>query len=103
MSKFKSVGGGSAYRSSTGKLRVLSRENDYLFRVEVWLLNSAVNRNNWQYLNLEAHRELFVDTPLTEKSTHRSRTRRQSGLSAGSRTMATSELRKKTALSGSSA
>ena len=39
MSKFKSVGGGSAYRSSTGKLRVLSRENDYLFRVEVWLLN----------------------------------------------------------------
>ena len=64
MSKFKSVGGGSAYRSSTGKLRVLSRENDYLFRVEVWLLNSAVNRNNWQYLNLEAHRELFVDTPI---------------------------------------
>lgn len=70
MTKFKSVGGGSAYRSSTGKLRVLSRENDYLFRVEVWLLNSAVNRNNGKFLNLETHRELFVDTPILVAYTH---------------------------------
>lgn len=52
------------YQSFTGKLRVLEQEQPFLYRVEIYLLNSLVNRNNWQYLNLEQHKELFVDTPV---------------------------------------
>lgn len=64
MSKFKNTEGGKMFNSFTGKLRVLSKEDEFLYRVEVWLLNSEVNRNNWQYLNLDEHRKLFVDTPI---------------------------------------
>ena len=64
MSKFKKAEGGKMFNSFTGKLRVLSKEDEFLYRVEVWLLNSEVNRNNWQYLNLDEHRKLFVDTPI---------------------------------------
>lgn len=56
--------GGKTYNSFTGKLRVLAKEDEFLYKVEVWLLNSEVNRNNWQYLNLDEHRKLFVDTPI---------------------------------------
>ena len=56
--------GGKTYNSFTGKLRVLEKEDEFLYKVEVWLLNSEVNRNNWQYLNLDEHRKLFVDTPI---------------------------------------
>ena len=64
MATFKKTEGGKTYNTFTGKLRVLSKEDDFLYRVEVWLLNSEVNRNNWQYLNLDEHRHLFVDTPI---------------------------------------
>ena len=64
MPKFRKTEGGKTYNSFTGKLRVLSKEDEFLYRVEVWLLNSEVNRNNWQYLNLDEHRALFVDTPI---------------------------------------
>ena len=64
MAKFKKTEGGKMFNSFTGKLRVLAKEDDFLYRVEVWLLNSEVNRNNWQYLNLDEHRKLFVDTPI---------------------------------------
>lgn len=52
------------YQSFTGKLKVLSQEEPFLYRVKIFLLNSLVNRNNWQYLNLAEHKDLFVDTPL---------------------------------------
>lgn len=64
MAKFKKTAEGKTYNSFPGKLRVLSKEDEFLFQVEVWLLNSEVNRNNWQYLNLDEHRKLFVDTPI---------------------------------------
>lgn len=64
MATFKKTEGGKTYNTFTGKLRVLSKEDEFLYRVEVWLLNSEVNRNNWQYLNLDEHRKLFVDTPI---------------------------------------
>ena len=64
MAKFKKVEGGKTYNTFTGKLRVLSKEDEFLYKVEVWLLNGEVNRNNWQYLNLDEHRKLFVDTPI---------------------------------------
>lgn len=50
--------------SSSGFLRVLSEEKGLLQKVEIRLLNSNVNRNNWQYINLERHKDLFVDTPI---------------------------------------
>lgn len=52
------------YQSFTGKLKVLAQEEPFLYRVKIYLLNSLVNRNNWQYLNLNEHLEKFVDTPL---------------------------------------
>lgn len=51
--------------SVEGKLRLLSEEGSGLLqRVEVLLLNSKVNRNNWQYLNLQEHKSLFAQTPI---------------------------------------
>lgn len=64
MGKYKTTPGGKTYNTFTGKLRVLAKEDEFLYRVEVWLLNSEVNRNNWQYLNLDEHKKLFVDTPI---------------------------------------
>ena len=64
MATFKKTEGGKTYNSFHGKLRVLSKEDEFLYKVEVWLLNSEVNRNNWQYLNLDEHRHLFADTPI---------------------------------------
>lgn len=64
MPKFKKTEGGKTYNTFTGKLRVLSKEDEFLYKVEVWLLNSEVNRNGWQYLNLDEHRALFADTPI---------------------------------------
>ena len=64
MATFKKTDGGKTYNSFPGKLRVLSKEDEFLYKVEVWLLNSEVNRNNWQYLNLDEHRHLFADTPI---------------------------------------
>lgn len=64
MGKFKKAEGGKTYNSFPGKMRVLSKEDEFLYKVEVWLLNSEVNRNNWQYLNLDEHRHLFADTPI---------------------------------------
>lgn len=56
--------GNNEYRSFAGKLRVLSKENEFLYRIEVALLNGEVNRNNWRYENLDEHRALFADTPI---------------------------------------
>lgn len=64
MPKFKKTEGGKTYNTFTGKLKVLSKEDEFLYKVEVWLLNSEVNRNGWQYLNLDEHRALFADTPI---------------------------------------
>lgn len=52
------------YQSFTGKMRVLAQEEPFLYKVEIFLLNTLVNRNNWQYLNLAEHKDLFVDTPV---------------------------------------
>lgn len=63
MGRLKTVAGGKLV-SFEGSLRLLSEENGLEQKVEVRLLNSLVNRNNWKYLNLEEHRRLFANTPL---------------------------------------
>lgn len=64
MGRLKTVNTGGKLASFSGSLRVLSESEGMLQKVEVMLLNSDVNRNNWQYLNLADHRHLFADTPL---------------------------------------
>lgn len=63
MAKIKTVEPGGKLVSFVGSLRLLEAEG-LRQRVEVRLLNSLVNRNNWKYLNLEKHKRLFVDTPI---------------------------------------
>lgn len=48
----------------SGELRLLRQVNEYLYDVELWLLNAEVNRNNWKFINLEEHRALFAGTPI---------------------------------------
>ena len=50
--------------SATGTLRILSQVDGWRQKVELWLLNSDVNRNNWRYINLEKHKDLFAETPI---------------------------------------
>lgn len=47
-----------------GELRVLSRQNDYLYNVELDLLDDRLTKNGWQYENLDAHRHLFAGKPI---------------------------------------
>lgn len=47
-----------------GKLRVLKSTNQKLYGVEIMALNSEVNRNNWQYINLGQHLNEFLDIPI---------------------------------------
>lgn len=64
MSKFKTVSAGGKMVSATGTLRILSEVVGWKQKVELWLLNSEVNRNNWKYINLEQHKDLFAETPI---------------------------------------
>lgn len=64
MSKFKTVSAGGRMVSATGILRILSEVVGWKQKVELWLLNSKVNRNNWKYINLEQHKDLFAETPI---------------------------------------
>ncbi len=50
--------------SNIGELKLLSEKNNWKRAVEIRLLNSDINKNNWQYLNLEEHRKMFVGTPI---------------------------------------
>lgn len=47
-----------------GSLRVLSKQNDYLYNVELDLLDDTTTRNGWRYENLEQHRALFAGKPI---------------------------------------
>ena len=64
MPKIKTVDTGGKLVSFEGTLRLLGTADGMLQKVEVLLLNSDVNRNNWKYLNLEEHRKLFANTPI---------------------------------------
>lgn len=52
------------FNSGIGELKILAEKDGWKQKVELWLLNSDVNRNNWQYLNLEQHKDLFAETPI---------------------------------------
>jgi len=52
------------YRSVDGELKVLQSDNEFIFPVELWLLNDQLTRNNWRFENLEEHREMWAGVPL---------------------------------------
>lgn len=47
-----------------GQLKVLETDNDKVYRVRIKALNSATNRNNWRYINLQEHLKEFRDIPI---------------------------------------
>lgn len=47
-----------------GELRVLQRLNKYEFGVELWIMRSGVNRNKWDYQNIEQHYLTFAGQPI---------------------------------------
>ena len=51
-------------KSVQGKLRLMQTENQKLYAVEIMALNSLVNRNGWQYINLAEHLNEFLDIPI---------------------------------------
>ena len=54
----------SEYRSIEGEIRLLESDNDFLFPVEIWLLNDKVNRNNWKFVNLAEHKNGWAGVPI---------------------------------------
>lgn len=53
-----------------GELRVLQRLSDYEFGVEVEIMRSGVNRNRWDYRNVEKYYQSFLGTPILIAYTH---------------------------------
>lgn len=46
---------GQKYQRFCGVLKVLSKENPFLYRVQVRMLNTKTNRNDWRYENLASN------------------------------------------------
>ena len=52
------------YRQIDGKLRLLERQTEFLYPIEIWLVNDQVNRNKWQYPSVVEKKDLFAGTPI---------------------------------------
>lgn len=75
------------YRSIEGEIKLLQRDSEFIFPVELWLLNDRLTKNGWRFTNLEQHRELWAGVPIltayvnggrTIGDGHNQRTRRDS-------------------------
>lgn len=58
------MGNNGTAKAVQGELRVLATENQKLYDVEIWALNSEVNRNGWKYIRLREHLDEFLDIPI---------------------------------------
>lgn len=52
------------YRQLTGELKVLEKQNDFLYNVELWMVSASTNRNLWKYPVNEEVAKLFLGAPL---------------------------------------
>ena len=52
------------YRNIKGELRLMEKESDFLFPIEIWAYNDKLTRNGWRFENLEAHREAWAGVPV---------------------------------------
>lgn len=50
--------------SGPGVLRVLSQDKDLNYEVELTVLRSGVNRNKWDYRNVDRYANTFLGTPI---------------------------------------
>lgn len=51
-------------KQGSGVLNVLQRLNRYEFAVELWVMRDGINRNHWNYQNLEQHYLTFRGAPI---------------------------------------
>lgn len=52
------------YANIQGELRLLERESEFLFPIEIWAYNDKLTRNGWRFENLESHREMWAGVPV---------------------------------------
>lgn len=52
------------YRNFKGEIRNLQRRNEFIYEVELWLLNDVPNRNGWQYTDMRGNKDQFAGTPI---------------------------------------
>lgn len=52
------------YRQIDGELKMLQREGEFIFPVELWLLNDQLTHNGWRFVNLSEHREAWAGVPI---------------------------------------
>lgn len=52
------------YRNFKGEMKLLEKKGEFLFSTEIWLLNDAVNRNNWRYTDMAGNKNQFAGTPV---------------------------------------
>lgn len=52
------------YRRFSGEVRNLKQKNEFLFDVEIWALNPEVNRNDWQFTDMDGNKAQFCGTPI---------------------------------------
>lgn len=52
------------YRQIDGELRMLKRESEFIFPVELALLNDRLTKNGWKFVNLEQHRAEWAGVPI---------------------------------------
>ena len=54
----------SEYRSIEGELKLLQRDSEFIFPVELWMLNDKLTKNGWRFTNLAEHREQWAGIPI---------------------------------------
>ena len=52
------------YRSFEGKIRNLQKKNEFIYEVELWLLNDIRNRNGWLFTDMRGNKDQFASTPI---------------------------------------
>lgn len=61
---FRTRGTPPEHVKMSGELRVMQRLNEYEFGVELWVMRSGLNDNNWDYRNMREHYLTFVGQPI---------------------------------------
>lgn len=51
-------------RPVCGQMRVLQQDNEWLYSVEIDLLDDGTTKNGWRFTNLDEHRAKFAGTPI---------------------------------------
>lgn len=61
---FRTRGTPPEHVKMSGELRVMQRLSEYEFGVELWVMRSGLNENNWDYRNMREHYLTFVGQPI---------------------------------------